>query len=166
MTLTAHTAGTIATRAAGLADFRALLQFEEAPASLPSCLPLPDDSFRHALVEEISPCGTRLEVRGRILALTANDLAGAMERVMRRVADAAAISGAVLEMRVLREQSPRSAPPDLVEALAVDLWRAGFRVGFAPCWEPAGPDGLALGASGAEKGLRGFLREHPVWRPS
>lgn len=164
MTLTGEPAGTVATRVAGLADFRAVLEWEEAPHQPPSCLPAPDGSFRHDLKEVASPCGTRLEVRGTIRALTG--LGGALERVMRRVADAAVVSGAVLEMRVLRESPPRCASPDLVQALATDLWRAGFGVRLAPCWDLTGPDGLALGARGEEEGLREFLRDHTRWSPS
>ena len=162
--LTGDLAGTVATRAAGLADFRAVLEWDEAPGRLPSCLPAPDGAFRHDLREAPSPCGRRLEVRGSIRAMAG--LGGAIEGVMRRVAGAAAVSGAVLEMRVLREAPPRPFPPDLVQALATDLWRAGFRVRLAPCWEPVGPAGLALGARGGEDDVRAFLREHPEWGPS
>jgi hypothetical protein len=69
-------------------------------------------------------------------------------------------------MRFLREAPPRAFRPDLVQALATDLWRAGFRVRLAACWEPVGPDGLALGVRGDEEGLREFLRDHPGWGPS
>ncbi len=151
----------MATRAAGLADFRAVLEWDEAPRHPPSCLPDPAGPFRHDLEESLSPCGTRLEVRGSVRALTG--LGGALERVMRRVSGAAAVSGAVLEMRVLREAPPRGFRPDLVQALAADLWRAGFRVRLAPCWDPVKDGGLALGVRGEEEGLREFLREHPRW---
>jgi hypothetical protein len=162
--LTGEPAGTVATRAAGLADFRAVLEWDEAPELPPSCLPAPDGPFRHDLVEAPSPCGTRLEVRGSIRAMSG--LGGAIEEVMRRIAGAASVSGAVLEMRVLREAPPRVFPPGLVQALAADLWRAGFPARLAPCWEPVGQAGLALGARGDEEGLRAFLREHPGWGPS
>lgn len=105
-------------------------------------------------------------MRGSVRALTARSLAGALDRVMRRTADVAAVSGAVLEMRVLREEPPRAVRPDLAQALAMDLWRAGFGVRFAPCWEPVGAGGPALGARGEEEGLRRFLRDHPAWKPA
>ena len=164
MALTGEPAGTVATRAAGLADFCAVFEWEEAPEQAPRCLPAPDGTFRLDVLEERSPCGTRLQVRGSILALAG--LGGALEKVMRRVADAAAVSGAVLEMRVSRETPPRPFPPDLVQALATDLWRAGFPVRFGPCWEPVGGAGLALGAGGEQETLLGFLRDHPEWAPS
>jgi hypothetical protein len=164
--LTGQPAGTVATRAAGLADFRAVLEWDAADHRPASCLPAPGGFFRQDLVQVLSPCGTQLEVRGGITALTERGLAGAVERVMRVVSDAAAVSGAVLEMRVVRESAPRGFRPDLVQALAVDLWRAGFPVRLAPCWDAVGAEGLALGTGGGDEGLREFLRDHPVWSPS
>ena len=166
MALTGQPAGTVATRAAGLADFRAVLEWEAADHRPASCLPAPGGFFRQDLVEVVSPCGTQLEVRGGITALTERGLARAVERVMRGVSDAAAVSGAVLEMRVVRESAPRGFRPDLVQALAVNLWRAGFPVRLAPCWDAVGVEGLALGTGGGDEGLREFLRDHPVWSPS
>jgi hypothetical protein len=166
VTLTGQPAGTVATRAAGLVDFRAVLEWEEAPSRPPSWVTAPDGFFRQDLAETLSPCGTRLEVRGSIRALTGCGLGWALEIVMRRVADAAAVSGAVLEVRVLREAPPRGFRSDLVQALATDLWRAGFRVRLAPIWDPVGPEGLALGVRGEEEGLREFLQDHPGWSPS
>ncbi len=166
MALTGQPAGTVATRAAGLADFRAVLEWDAADHRPASCLPAPGGFFRQDLVEVLSPCGTQLEVRGGITALTERGLAGAVECVMRGVSDAAAVSGAVLEMRVVRESAPRGFRPDLVQALAVDLWRAGFPVRLAPCWDAVGAEGLALGTGGRDEGVREFLRDHLVWSPS
>ena len=164
--LTGQPAGTVATRVAGLVDFRATLEWEAAERRPPSCLPAPGEPYRHNLLETHSPCGTRLEVRGGIRALTERGLARALDDVMRRVADAAAVSGAVLEMRVLREAPPRCVDRDLVQALAADLWRAGFAVRFAPCWEVVGREGPALGVRGGEGAIRGFLGDHPRWGAS
>ena len=143
-----------------------MLEWDAARHRPASCLPTPEDSFRQDLAETLSPCGTRLEVRGGIMALTERGLAGAVERVMRTVSDAAAVSGAVLEMRVMRGASPRGFRPDLVQALAMDLWRVGFPVRLAPCWDVVGAEGLALGARGGDEEVREFLRDHPVWGPS
>lgn len=166
MALTGQPAGTVATRVAGLVDFRAVLEWE-APAGRPSsCLPEPGGLYRHDLSETHSSCGTRLEVRGSIRAVTQRGLAWAVDDVMRRVADAAAVAGAVLEMRVLREAPPRCVDPDHAQALATDLWRAGFGVGLAPCWDAVGGEGLALGARGEEEAIREFLGDHPCWGAS
>ena len=143
-----------------------MLEWDAPGQGPPTCLPAPEDSFRHDLAETLSPCGTRLVVRGGVMALTERGLAGALERVLRTVSDAAAVSGAVLEMRVLRESAPRGFRPDLVQALATDLWRAGFPVRLAPCWDAVGTEGLALGAGDGDEGVREFLRDHPVWSPS
>ena len=164
--LTGQPAGTVATRVAGLVDFRATLEWEAPEGRPPSCLPAPEGPCRHDLSETLSPCGTRLEVRGGIRALTGSSLARALDDVLRRVADAAAVSGAVLEMRVLREAPPRPVKPDHVQALAADLWRAGFGVRFAPCWEAVGPDRPVLGARGNEVAIREFLGDHPRWGAS
>ncbi len=96
-------------------------------------------------------------------ALTNDALGGALGYVMRRTADAAGVSGAVLRMRVIKQEPARCVRPDLVEALANDLWRAGFGVSFAPSWETA--PGPAVGARGDDGRLREFLEEHPAWRP-
>ena len=166
MALTGLPAGTVATRVAGLVDFRATLEWETAQERPLSCLPVPEGPCRHDLLETHSPCGTRMEVHGGIMALTEGGLAWALDDVMRRVADAAAVSGAVLEMRVLREAPPRPVNPDHVQALAADLWRAGFGVRFAPCWEAVGPDRPVLGARGNEVAIREFLGDHPRWGAS
>jgi hypothetical protein len=164
--LTGQPAGTVATRAAGVADFHAVLEWDGVGHRPAMCLTAHEKFLRQDLAETLSPCGTRLEVRGGIRALTERGLAGAVERVMRSVSGAAAVSGAVLEMRVMRGASPRGFSPDLVQALAVDLWRAGFPVRLAPCWDAVGPEGLALGARGGDEDLREFLRDHPVWSTS
>lgn len=164
--LTGQPAGTVATRVAGLVGFRATLDWEIAEGRPPSCLPEPEVPYRHDLQEMHSPCGTWMGMRGGIRALSEGGLAWALDDVMRRVADAAAVSGAVLEMRVLRETPPRCFDPDLVQALAADLWRAGFAVRFAPCWDSVGPEGLALGFRGDEGAIREFLGGHPRWDPS
>lgn len=163
VTLTGQPAGTVATRVAGLVDFRATLEWEAPEGRPPTCLPAPEGPYRHKLSETRSPCGTRLEVGGGVMALTERRLACALDGVMRRVVNAAAVSGAVLEMRVLREAPPRSVDPDHVQALAADLWRAGFGVRFAPCWEAVGPEGMVLGARGEEEAIREFLGDHPRW---
>jgi hypothetical protein len=164
--LTGQPAGTVATRVAGLVVFRATLEWEAADRRPPSCLPASRSFYRHDLSETHSSCGTRLEVGGSIRALTEVGLAWALDDVMRRVADAAAVAGAVLEMRILREAPPRCVDPDLAQALATDLWRTGFGVRLAPCWDAIGPEGLALGALGEEEALREFLADHARWSAS
>ena len=166
MLVTGDSAGTLATRNAGLVDFHATLEWDEKPSGRPSCLPVSETFFRHELEEVLDPTGTTMRVSGAIRALTDRGLGGGLEVVMRSVASAAALSGAVLEMRSFLECPPRPAPPGPLQALALDLWRAGFPVRFAPSWRPADSQALSLGAAGEEEALRKFLRESPLWESS
>lgn len=166
MALTADPAGTVATRFAGVADFRATLWWDEAPSRVPGCLPLPGASFKQDLGQSASPCGTRVEVRGTVRALTKEDLGGALDLTMRAVGEAAAVSGAVLEMRALMRAAPRAADPWLAQRLAMDLREAGFGVRFAPCWEPVDQGAVAVGTGEGDPELLGFLGRHDLWRAS
>ncbi|QIN83018.1 hypothetical protein GBA63_10425 [Rubrobacter tropicus] len=166
MLVTGDAAGTLATRTAGLIRFHATLEWDEAPAGPGSCLPAPEPFFKHDLEEVLDPAGTLLRITGTILAPTDRGLGAGLERVMRSVSNAATLSGAVLEMRSFKERRPRPAPPGPLQALALDLWRAGFSVRFSPCWTPAPSNVLALGVHGDEEALLGFLRESALWEPS
>ncbi len=166
MLVTGDPAGTLATRTAGLVDFRATLEWDGAPPNPPSCLPASEPFFRHDLVEVLDPTGTTVQISGTIRSMTERGLGAGLGLVMRSVGNAAALSGAVLEMRSFREHPPRPAPPDLLQALALDLWLAGFPVRFAPSWTPADARPLSLGCGGEEDALREFLRTSPLWEPS
>ncbi len=166
MLLTKETAGTLATRTAGLVDFRATLEWDEAPPGPPSCLPSPAPFFRHDLGVDLDPAGTGMRVSGTIRAPTERGLGAGLELVMRAVGNAAALSGAVLEMRAFLECPPRAVPPGPLQELALYLWRNNFPARFAPSWEPAETGALPLGAGGEEEPLRDLLRESPFWKPS
>ena len=158
-------AGTLATRTAGLIEFHATLEWD-GTQSVPSCAPAPEPFYRHDLEEVFDPTGTILRVSGAIRAMTDYGLGEGLERVLRSVSNAAALSGAVLEMRSFRERRPLTAPPGPLQALALDLWQAGFTVRFAPSWTPAETGPLILGVRGAEEALLDFLRENPRWEPT
>ena len=166
MLVTGDSAGTLVTRSAGLIDFRATLEWDEAPLSPPPCLPAPETSFRHDLEQTLEPTGALLRISGTIRSMTDRGLGAGLDLVVRSVGNAAALSGAVLEMRFFREHEPRAAPPGPLQALALDLWRAGFAVRFAPSWTPAGAGPLLLGGGGEEEALREFLLASPLWEPS
>lgn len=166
MLVTGEAAGTLATRTAGLVRFYATLEWEEAPGGPASWLPAPEPFFKHDLEAVLDPAGTLLRITGTIRALTDRGLGAGLERVMRSVSDAAVLSGAVFEMRSFKERQPRPAPPGPLQALALDLWRAGFPVRFSPSWTPAPSPVLALGVRGDEEALLGFLRESMLWEPS
>lgn len=164
---TADPAGTIATRTAGLAEVRATFSWDR-PQDAPAGTLLPDvsaiaRSVRCELAETPLPCGTAREVSGTVLALTEEDLGSALESVLRGITAAAALSDALLESRVLRVARPRATPQDVLEALALDLWAAGFSVRFAPSWKPVPAGTVALGGGGDEDGLGDFLANHPAW---
>ena len=161
---TAEPAGTIATRMAGVAEFAATLLWECAEDVPPGpVLPTTPGTVRCSVVETGEPGEARREVLGEILALTERDLGSAVEAVLRSLASEAALSGALLETRVVRAAPPRSTPSLTVQALALDLWSAGFTVRFGPSWTPARDGGVAVGFRGAEAELRRFFGGHPSW---
>jgi hypothetical protein len=162
---TVDPAGTIATSTAGLIEFSATLSWDrledvpEAPT-----LPTLPETARSSVVETDDPARCRREILGEILALSERDLGSALETVLRSLTTTAALSEAVLETRAARVTLPRPAPAATLQALALDLWEAGFRVGFAPSWTPVPVGVVGLGVLGAEQELNGFLLAHPSWR--
>ena len=155
---------TIATRTAGVAEFSATLSWrrpEDAPR-VPTLPPLPE-TVRCSVVENDDPALGRREILGEILALSERDLGRALERVLRSLTIGAALSDTVLEARAARVRTPVSTPPTALQALALDLWSAGFHVRFAPSWTPVPEGGIGLGVKGAEEDLRSFLKAHPSW---
>lgn len=133
---------------------------------LPARLDLPEISgyVRSGLRVELVPEDLSCEVSGGIMALTEIELGGALESFLRSVTAFAALTDAVLETHAVREANPSCPLRHDVEALAHDLWRAGFRVGFGPSWTPVRSSGIAVGCRGARTEISVFFREHPEWR--
>jgi hypothetical protein len=127
-------------------------------------LPALPETARCTAVETEEPAWARREILGEILALSERDLGSALETILRSLTITAALSEAVLETRAARMVSPGSAPATLLQALALDLREAGFRVRFAPSWTPVPEGTVGLGVLGAEQELKGFLHAHPSWR--
>jgi hypothetical protein len=163
--LTGDPAGTLATRSSGLIEFSATLSFRH-PEDMPEAptLPAPPVAARCSVVETEDAAGGRREMLGEILALSETDLGCALEAVLRSLAIAAALSDAVLQTRAARVRPVRPAPAAALQALALDLRDAGFRVRFAPTWTPVAEGEIGLGILGAEKELESFLLAHPSWR--
>jgi hypothetical protein len=115
------------------------------------------------MVETDAPGAPRREILGEVLALTRRDLGLALDAVLRSLTATAALSGAVLETRVVHVAQPAAAPSRVVQALALDLWTAGFSVRFGPSWTPAPDGGVAVGFEGSEAELRRFFGAHPSW---
>lgn len=162
---TGEPAGTVATSTAGAIEFGATLLWDRAEDEVPESTPLPalPESVRRSIVEIDASGEARREVLGQILALTRRDLRLALEAVLRSLTVAAALSGAVLETRVVRVAQPRVAPSRVVQALALDLREAGFAVRFSPSWTPASVRGVAVGFGGAEAELKRFFEKHQSW---
>ena len=161
---TGDPAGTIATRTAGAAEFFATLLWDGAEEMPPApTLPVLDGNVLLSVVETDEPSVGRREILGEVLAMTERELGAALETVLRSLADAAALSGALLETRVAHVARPAVAPSGAVQALALDLWGAGFAVRFGPSWTPSPMGGLVVGFGGASSGLAKFLGAHPSW---
>jgi len=129
----------------------------------PTLAALPDTA-RLSVVETEDPAENRREILGEILALSERDLGSALESVLRSLTITAALSDAVLETRAARVRPPRPATAPVLQALALDLRDAGFRVRFGPSWMPVVEGAVGLGVLGAEQELWNFLRAHPSWR--
>lgn len=95
--------------------------------------------------------------------MTSRDLGAALQTVLRALADAAALSGALLETRAALVAQPEVAPAVAVQALALDLWGAGFAVRFGPSWTPSPSGELVVGFRGAAAEMVRFLEAHPSW---
>jgi len=161
---TGEAAGTIATRSAGLVEFSATLSWRCAEDVPPApTLPALPESVRCSVVETDDPGEGRREILGEILALSERDLGSALETILRSMTIAAALSDALLETRAARVVPPHSAPASALQALALDLWSAGFPVRFAPSWTPLPGGRIGLGVGGSEEELRRFLEAHPSW---
>lgn len=162
---TGEPAGTVATRTAGVAEFGATLVWDRAEDAPPGpLLPALPETVRCSAVETGEAGKTRREILGEVLALSQRDLGSALEAVLRSLTSGAAISGALLQTRVVRMARPRSTPSLIVQTLGRDLWDAGFAVRFGPSWIPSPGGGVAVGFEGAETELRRFFEEHPSWR--
>ena len=162
---TGDPAGTVATRTAGLLEFSATLSWNRGD-DLPKAPTLPalPETARCSVFETDDPEAGKRDVLGEILALSERDLGSALEKVLRSLAISAALSDAVLETRATRVTPPASVPATTLQALALDLWDAGFGVTFAPSWTPVPEGSVGLGILGAEQELQSFIEAHLSWR--
>ena len=155
-------AGTVATRSAGLIEFRAKLSFQSAEdvPERPTLRAIPAGA-RLSVVE--TDYGETREILGEILALSEADLGCALEKVLRSLTIAAALDDAILEASAARLEPVRPAPAGPLQSLALDVLEAGFPVRFAPTWTPLSEGEIGLGVEGAQEKLRAFLDAHPAW---
>ena len=157
-------AGTIATSTAGMIEFSATFSWagtEDIPQS--PTLPVFPERARCSVVETDDPASGTRGIVGELLALSESDLGSALETVLRSLTISATLSDAVLETSAARVRPPGSAPAAALQALAFDLWEAGFHVRFSPSWTPVPEGALGLGTRGADRELKSFLQDHPSW---
>ena len=136
------------------------------PEDLPESIGLPEfpGGIRDELREKREPEDLSCEVFGHVLALSEGELGAALEMFFRSITAFAALTDAILETNAIREANPSCPSQQDVEALAHDLWRGGFRVGFGVSWTPISTPGIAVGCRGAETEILDFLREHSEWK--
>jgi hypothetical protein len=103
-------------------------------------------------------------ISGEIRALTQQELGSALDAVLRSVTTVAALTEAVLEVEAVRWATPKVGSAHSLQALARDLWEAGFPVRFGPSWTPGPGADVCVGVGGANRDLGAFLSVHPSWR--
>ena len=129
----------------------------------PTLRALPETARWSVIETDDAARGIR-QIRGEILALSERDLGSALERLLRSLTIAAALSDAILETSATRVRPPVSTHSGTLQALALDLRAAGFLVRFGPSWTPVPEGAVGLGVLGAEQELERFLQNHPSWR--
>lgn len=164
-----HPAGTILTRAAGTSRVEATLAGKEP-------LIIEDHIIQQVIFDDIGGGargsfsqregeGGSLMVEGEIMALDRGCMGRAVEAVMRRVSEAAALLDAALEMRAVREAEPEAASEEMVYSLGRDLSEAGFPVYTGVLWSPSPGGDVWLGEDGEyAEALRDFIEARPAWR--
>ncbi len=103
-------------------------------------------------------------ISGEIRALTQQELGSALDAVLRSVTTAAALTEAVLEVEAVRWATPKVGSASALQALARDLWEAGFPVRFGPSWTPVPGADVCVGVGGTNRDLGDLLSAHPSWR--
>lgn len=164
--LTEGPAGTVATRIAGSLDFQATLSWRCASDVPPDPIwTTPPGVVAHSLTETVARESDRRTISCELRALTDSNLGASLESVLRAITETAALSEAILETRAIYKRRPRVVRAEVVEALAVELRDAGFRVRFEPSWTPVPGMAASVGARGSEEELEEFFRTHRHWRP-
>lgn len=164
--LSEEPAGRISTRNAGAISFEATLKWQpddRIPAELVLDEPTPGARF-YSLVQIKDTVSAIRQVSCEIRAFYAEQLTGALDVLLRYVTTHAALSETVLETRAVRLTDPAVTSATLVEALARQLWYAGFPVSFGPSWKPAHDADVSVGTQGLEEAFEAFLLTHPAWK--
>jgi hypothetical protein len=157
-------AGTIATCTAGIVKFWATLAWPRPEDMPPGPMLLePLALARCSVAETEDPEAATRGLTGEIMAFSPSELGSALEAALRSVTAVATLTEAILEVGAVRDVSPRVAPARALEALARDLWDAGFPVRFGRSWTPSSGADVGVGVGGDGGALKEFLRAHPSW---
>jgi hypothetical protein len=114
------------------------------------------------LSESEGPDAATRHLRGEVRALSQRELGAGLEALLRALTTFATLTEATLEVGAVRNLPPRVSSRRVLEALARDLWEAGFPVRFAPSWTPA-PEADAYLGVGGDDGLAEFVFSHASW---
>jgi hypothetical protein len=156
-------AGVIATRTAGVVEFRATLAWQSPEDAPPGPLLRDLQSYaRCSITENEGPETSTRCLAGEIRALKQAELASALKSVLSTVTEVAAIKEAMLEVAAVRTVPPGVPSARALEELARDIWAAGFRVRFESSWTPGLGADVCVGV-GDDGDLQEFLRSHPAW---
>ena len=155
------------TLAAGSVSVDATLRARPGDALAPPVFPDPGPSaISHAIREDWEGGVLRISCEAR--ATRPDDLAAAVDGLLRALSAHAACAEAVLEVRAVRLCEPLVPDALLVGGLARDLRRRrspGVAVSFGPSWTPVPGAAVCIGARGREREIERLLRESPAWRP-
>jgi hypothetical protein len=154
--------GVIATRTAGVVEFKATLAWR-SPEDVPPGPLIPDlqSAARCSITETEDPETATRCLAGEIRALKPSELGSSLEAILRAVTAVAALTEAMLEVDAVRTVPPGVPSARALEELARDIWGAGFRVRFGPSWTPGPGADVCVGVGDDE--LQEFLRSHPSW---
>lgn len=158
-------AGKICTVSAGSVRLEASLRArpgEDAPSPI---LPNPAPGvLYHGLREHGLGAERRLSLEVRSIRPT--ELAAAVDELLRAVSAHAALTGAVLETRIVRLREPLVPDALLLGSLARDLrGSSSFTVSFGPSWTPAPEAAVCVGTAGRQREIEHLLRGRPTWQP-
>ena len=162
--LPSEDAGRICTVSAGSVSFEAVFSARPGEDLSPPTLPGPPPAALYYAIREEGDGGTwrlSLEIR----ATRAAGLAAAVDGLLRAASAHAALSGAVLETRVVRLCEPVVPHALLVGRLARALGSSGVGVSFGPSRGPAPGAEVCVGVRGREIEIKRFLLESPAWQP-
>jgi hypothetical protein len=166
--LSAERAGRISTRNAGAISFEATFKWRPEDGTTSGLIlhgPAPGARF-YFLARAEDPVAAKIRITCEVRAFYTEQLIATLDDLLRYVTTHAALSDAVLEIRTVRLADPTVTSVKLVEALAWQLWDAGFPVSFGRSWSPAPEADVSVGSGGLEEACEAFFLTHADWKLS